>query len=113
EKLVIFEKRIQEIDIFEKDIKDLIENRAAGIDAAEILEVKNRTLEASSTAALAKKNEQLEELDRENKLDFMEIQQLYMRILSILSPLYLSQKCLFLEFFFRKLQAFLDFHFLS
>lgn len=88
ENLVIFEKRIQEIDIFEKDIKDLIENRAAGIDAAEILEVKNRTLEASSTAALAKKNEQLEELDRENKLDFMEIQQLYMRILSILSPFF-------------------------
>ena len=88
EKIVIFEKRIQEIDMFEKDIRDYIESRTAGIDAAEILEVKARTLETSSTVALAKKNEKLEELDRENKLDLMEVQQLETRILSILSPFF-------------------------
>jgi hypothetical protein len=88
EKLAIFEKRIQEIDIFEKDIKDCIENRTAGVEVAEILEIKKKTLETSSTMSLTKKNEKLEELDRENKLDFMEIQQLYTRILSTLSPFF-------------------------
>ena len=88
EKIVISEKRIQEIDMFEKDIRDCIESRAAGIDAAEILEVKARTLETSSTVALAKKNEKLEELDRGNKLDLMEVQQLETRILSTLSPFF-------------------------
>lgn len=87
-KIAISEKRIQEIDLFEKDIRDCIESRTAGIDTVEILDVKARTLEASSTVALAKKNEKLEELDRENKLDLMEVQQLDMRILSALSPFF-------------------------
>lgn len=88
EKIAISEKRIQEIDLFEKDIRDCIESRTAVIDTVEILDVKARTLEASSTVALAKKNEKLEELDRENKLDLMEVQQLDTRILSALSPFF-------------------------
>ncbi|HHV24652.1 MAG TPA: hypothetical protein GXX65_09055 [Methanosarcina sp.] len=84
ERLAIFEKRIQEIDLFEKNIRDYIETRTAGVDAAEILEIKEKTLETSSSVALAKKNEKLTELDRVNKLDLMETQQLYTRILSTL-----------------------------
>jgi hypothetical protein len=41
--------------MFEKDIRDCIENRTAGVDAADILEVKARTLETSSTVALTKR----------------------------------------------------------
>ncbi|MDR7665747.1 hypothetical protein RG963_08175 [Methanosarcina sp. Z-7115] len=87
-KIAIYEKRIQEIDMFEKDIRDCIENRTAEVNAADILEIKARTLETSSTVALTKKNEKLEELDRENKLDLMEVQQLETRILSNLSPFF-------------------------
>ena len=85
ERREIFEKKIQEIDLFEKEIRDCIETRAAGVDAAEIFEIKERTLEASSSVALTKKNEKLSELDKENKLDLMELQQLDTRILSTLS----------------------------
>lgn len=88
DRLAAFEKRIQEINMLEKDIRDCIESRTAGVDAVEILEVKERTLETSSTVALAKKNEKLEELDRENKLDLMEVQQLDTRILSTLGPFF-------------------------
>ena len=38
--------------------------------------------------ALEKKNEKLAELDRQNKLDLMETQQLYTRILSVLGPFF-------------------------
>jgi hypothetical protein len=69
-------------------MRDCIETRAAGVDAAEILEVKERTLETSSSVALAKKNERLAELDREDKLDLMEVQQVDTRILSTLSPFF-------------------------
>lgn len=85
ERRAIFEKKIQEIDLFEKEIRDCIETRATGVDSAEIFEIKERTLEASSSVALAKKNEKLSELDKENKLDLMELQQLDTRILSTLS----------------------------
>lgn len=88
ERLAVFEKRIQEIDLFEKEMRDCIETHAAGVDVAEIFEVKERTLETSSSAALVKKNEKLAELDRDNKLDLMEMQQLDTRILSILSPFF-------------------------
>lgn len=88
ERLAIFEKRTQEIDLFEREMRDCIETRAAGVDAAEILEVKERTLETSSSVALAKKNEKLAELDREDKLDLMEVQQVDTRILSTLSPFF-------------------------
>ena len=87
-KIAISEEKIQEIDMFEKDIRDYIESRTAGIDTAEILEIKARILDASSAVVLAKKNEKLKELDRENKLDLFEAQQLETRILSTLSPFF-------------------------
>ncbi|NLU57506.1 MAG: hypothetical protein GXX12_08690 [Methanosarcina thermophila] len=88
EKLGVFERRIQEINRLEKDIRDYIESRTAGIDAPEILELRKRILETSSSAALEMKNEKLAELDRQNKLDLMETQQLYERILSVLGPFF-------------------------
>lgn len=69
-------------------MRDCIETRAVGVGATEILEVKERTLETSSTMALEKKNEKLAELDKENKLDLMETQQLNTRILSTLGPFF-------------------------
>ncbi|AYK14166.1 MAG: hypothetical protein GX302_10055 [Methanosarcina flavescens] len=88
EKLGVFERRIQEIDRLEKDIRDYIESRTTGVDAAEILEIRERILETSSSVALEKKNEKLAELDRQNKLDLMETQQLYTRMLSVLGPFF-------------------------
>ncbi|HWR25528.1 MAG TPA: hypothetical protein VN278_04750 [Methanosarcina sp.] len=83
-----FERRLQEIDCFEKDIRDYIESRTFGIKAADILEIKRSTLETLSGAAFAKREEKLEELDKQNKLDSMEVQQLETRILSTLSPFF-------------------------
>ncbi len=88
ERLAIFERKIQEIDIFEKDMKNYIESLTVGVDAAELLEIRERTLGTSSTTALEKKNEKLAELDKENKLDLMETQQLNTRILSTLGPFF-------------------------
>jgi hypothetical protein len=69
-------------------MRNCIESRTVGVNADELLEVKERTLEISSTMALEKKNEKLAELDRENKLDLMETQQINTRILSTLGPLF-------------------------
>lgn len=88
ERRAVFEKMIQEIDLFEKEMRECIETLAAGVDSPEILEVKEKTLETSSSVALAKKNEKLAEIDSENKLGLMEIQQLDTRILAALSPFF-------------------------
>ncbi len=88
ERLAVFEKRIQEIDLFEKEMRECIETYAAGVDTPEILEVKEKTLETSSSLALAKKNEKLAEIDSENKIDLMETQHLDTRILSALGPFF-------------------------
>lgn|GEM_PF-300013 len=88
ERRAVFEKMIQEIDLFEKEMREFIETRVVGVDSPEILEVKEKTLETSSSVALAKKNEKLAEIDSENKLDLMEMQQLDTRILSALGPFF-------------------------
>ncbi len=88
EKAVNLEKRIQEVDRFEKDLMDCIESRAAGIEDSDILEIRARIIETVSTVALSKKNEESENLDRQNKLDLIELQQLDERSLSILSPFF-------------------------
>lgn len=85
---LLYEERIQQIEEFERDIKDYLESRTIGIKADDILEIKNRTLESASSIALTKKNEKLEELDQQNKLDLIELQQLEARILEILSPFF-------------------------
>ncbi len=88
EKAENLDKRIQEIDRFEKGIKDCIESHSAGIEESNILKIKANILDTFSTNVLTKKNEELEDLDRQNKLDMIELQQLDERILSILSPFF-------------------------
>jgi len=88
EKAENLDKRIQEIDRFEKGIKDCIESHTAGIEESNILKIKANILDTFSTNVLTKKNEELEDLDRQNKLDMIELQQLDERILSILSPFF-------------------------
>jgi hypothetical protein len=83
EKTVIFEKSLQKIERFEKDVRDYIESRIVGVEEDDILET-------VSNLVLAKKNEKIEALDRQNKLDLMEVQQLETRILSILNPFFES-----------------------
>jgi hypothetical protein len=90
EEAVNLGKRTQEIDRFEKDVRAYIESHATGIEESDILEIKARILETISTVVLTKKNEELEILDRQNKLDMTELQQLDERILSILSPFFES-----------------------
>ena len=87
---VNLEKRTQEIDRFDKDVRDYIESHTAGTEESDILEIKAKIIETISTVVLAKKNEELENLDRQNKLDMIELQQLDERILSILSPFFES-----------------------
>ena len=63
ERRAVFEKMIQEIDLFEKEMREFIETRVVGVDSPEILEVKEKTLETSSSVALAKKNEKLADIE--------------------------------------------------
>lgn len=84
----LLERRIQEINEFEKDLKDYIESRTYAIKANDILEIKAVTLEALSTAALTEKNKKIEEVNQQNRLDLVELHQLEERILSILSPFF-------------------------
>jgi len=88
EKTINLEKRIQEINRFEKDVRDCIESRTVEVEQSDILEIRARVLETASTVSLVKKNEEREDLDRQNKQDLMEAQQLDERILSILSPFF-------------------------
>jgi hypothetical protein len=83
-----FEKRLQEIDNFEKDIRDYVESRTLGIKATDILELKREILETLSTATFGEREKKLEELDKQNKLDLIEVQQLEIRILEVLSPFF-------------------------
>ena len=88
QKVNLLERRIQEINEFEKDLKDYVESRTYAIKASDILEIKARTLEVVSTAALLQKNEKIEEINQQNRLDLVELQQLEERILLILSPFF-------------------------
>ncbi len=88
EKTVYLERRLEEIDRFGNDVRDYIESRTVGVGENDILEIKAKILETSSTASLAKKNEELDALNRQSKLDLLEVQQLEERILSILSPFF-------------------------
>ena len=88
EETAISQSRLEEIDKFQKDVVDYIEERTQGVEAAEILEIKAKTIEASSTISLLKKNEKLEDIDKQNRLALMEAQQLETRILTTLSPFF-------------------------
>lgn len=88
EETAISQRRLEEIDRFQKDVIDYIEERVQGVESEEILEIKARTIETSSTVSLLKKNERLEDIDRLNRLALMEVQQLETRILATLSPFF-------------------------
>ncbi|AKB37427.1 Chromosome segregation ATPase [Methanosarcina siciliae C2J] len=88
EETEISQKKLEEIDRFQKDVTGYIEERTQGIESAEILEIKEKTIEAASTAALLKKNERLEDIDRQNRQALMEVQQLETQILTTLSPFF-------------------------
>lgn len=90
DRAVNLEKITQEIDRFEKDVRDYIESRTAGTEESDIFEIRERILETISTVVLTKKNEELADLDRQNKLDLTELQQLDERILLILSTFFES-----------------------
>lgn len=88
EEIGISKKRIEEIDRFQKQITDCIEEYSQGIDSGEILEIKSRTIEACANISLLKKNEKQEEVDKQNRLTLIEVRQLEDRILSVLSPFF-------------------------
>ncbi|MGB9133849.1 MAG: hypothetical protein WCB90_14750 [Methanosarcina sp.] len=85
---ISFEKMITETEGFEKDVRDYLESLTAEVKENVILEIKSITLETLSTAVLAKNNEKLEQLNKQHKLDLIEVEQLDTRILSILSPFF-------------------------
>jgi len=88
EETEISQKGIEEIDRFQKEITDCIEEYSRGIESREILEIKSRTMEACTNISLLKKNEKLEDIDRQNRLTLIEVRQLEERILSTLSPFF-------------------------
>ena len=66
-------KNLQRIDQFEKDVRDHLESHTVGVEEDDILGIKARILETVSTVALAKKDEKIGELNKQNKLDMMEV----------------------------------------
>ena len=82
------QRRLEEIDRFQQDFIGYIEERTQGIESAEILEIKAKIIETSSAVSLLKKNERLEDIDRQNRLALMEAQQLEIRLLATLSPFF-------------------------
>lgn len=79
------QRRLEEIDRFQKDITDCIEERMRGVESEEILQIKSRTIEACAVTAMSKKNETLENIDSQNRLALIEVRQLEDRILADLS----------------------------
>lgn len=84
----ISQTRLEEIDRFQKEVTDFIEEHARGVESKEILEIKSRTIETCASISLLKRNEILENIDRQNRLALIEIRQLEDRILSTLSPFF-------------------------
>ncbi|MFA7037165.1 MAG: hypothetical protein WC183_12695, partial [Methanosarcina sp.] len=48
---------IEEIDRFQKEITECIEERALGYESREVLEIKSKTIETCANISLLKKNE--------------------------------------------------------
>jgi hypothetical protein len=88
EETAVSQRRLEEIDRFQKDVNDCIEEYARGVESEEILEIKSKTIETCTTIALLKKNERLEDIDKQNRLALTEVRQLEDRILSILGPFF-------------------------
>lgn len=88
EKTEIFQNMIENMAVFEKGLKEYIESCASNFKEDAIFEIKDATLAALSAAVLAKKDEKLEQLNNQSKLDLVEIEQLETRILTILSPFF-------------------------
>lgn len=79
---------IEEIDRFQKEITECIEERALGYESGEVLEIKSKTIETCANISLLKKNEKLEDIDKQNRLALIEVRQLEDRILTALSPFF-------------------------
>lgn len=79
---------IGEIDRFQKEITECIEERALGYESREVLEIKSKTIETCANISLLKKNEKLEDIDKQNRLALIEVRQLEDRILTALSPFF-------------------------
>ncbi len=82
----VSQRKLEEIERFQKEVTDFIEEHAQGVESEEILEIKSRAIEACAATALLKKNERLEDIDRQNRLTLIEVRQLEDKILSTLSP---------------------------
>lgn len=84
----VSQKRLEEIDRFQKEVTDCIEEYARKLESKEVLEIKFKTIETCSNISLLKKNEKLEDIDKQNRLALIEVRQLEDRILTILSPFF-------------------------
>ncbi len=88
ERTAILEKRIQEIDEFQIEVTGYLEKLTQEIESEDILEIKNKILETCAAATSGKKDENLEELEKDTRIAQNEIQQLETKVLSILSPFF-------------------------
>ncbi len=106
----IFEKTIQDIEEFETDLNIYLESRTAEIKEDTILEIKDTVLQTLSTAVITKKNEKLEELNKQHKQNLTEVEQLQTKILSSLSSffensIYGAKKAYYASFEDKKLRG--------
>lgn len=86
--IVSLEKRLDDLDKFETDVKRYIENLSKDADAKEILECRNTVIDAC-VASTSKSRESLNlELERSQKVSTREVGRVENQILSFLSPIF-------------------------
>ena len=86
--IVSLEKRLNDLDKFEIDVKKYVENLSKDADAKEILECRNTVIDAC-VASVSKSREFLDlELERSQKVSTREVSRVENQILSFLSPIF-------------------------
>ena len=86
--LVSLEKRLNDLDKFETDLKKYIENLTKDADVKEILEWRNTVIDACVVSA-SKSRESLNlDLERSQKVSTREVSRVEDQILSLLSPVF-------------------------
>jgi len=86
--IVSVEKRLNDLDKFESDIKSFVEKNSKDTEAREILECRNAVFDACTATASKNRKNIREDLKRRTKVLEREILRVESEILSILSPLF-------------------------
>lgn len=86
--IVLLEKRLDDLDKFETDVKRYVENLSKDADSKEILECRNMTIDACVASAFKSRETLNLELGRSQKVSTREVGRVEDQILSFLSPIF-------------------------